>query len=208
MTRRTAMIAALALAALLAAAAAYVLIAGRGPRFADCGGGTVAGGQAQIGGEFSLIRQDGVRVTDKDVIDGPTLLYFGYTSCPDICPVDVGRNADAVDLLEERGIKVKPVMITVDPERDTPEVMADYVSYMHPRMVGLTGTPEEIEKAKQAYRVYGAKAGEADENGFYLVDHTTLTYLMAPGEGLLTFFRRDATPEDIAERTACYARQL
>ena len=208
MTRRIAMLATLAVALLLGGTAAFILLADRGGRFAACDGGSVAGGGDLIGGPFTLIDQTGQQVTDADVIDGLTLVYFGYTFCPDICPVDVARNADAVDLLDQRGVTVKPVMITVDPARDTPEVMADYAGYMHPRMVGLTGTDEQIEAAKTAYKVYGAKAAGQEDEEFYIVDHTTLTYLMHPEEGFLAFFRREMSAEQVADRVECFADAL
>ena len=207
MTRTIALIAGTALVALIAGTAAVIWLLPREDRFAGCGGGAVAGGSETIGGPFTLVDQDGRTVTDADVIQGPTLLYFGYTFCPDICPIDVARNAEATDLLDERGIEVTPVMITVDPERDTPHVMAEFTEFMHPRMIGLSGSPEQIEAAKKAYRVYGAKAS-GSEGDDYLVDHTTLTYLVAPDEGLLSFFRRDMPAEDMADAVACYADRL
>ncbi|WP_112321126.1 SCO family protein [Oceanibium sediminis] len=205
MTRTTLIAALSALLVLLLASAGWILLSNRESRFAQCEGGSVAGGSDLIGGPFTLVRHDGVRVTDAEVIDELSLLYFGYTYCPDVCPFDVARNAEAVDILEERGIQVKPIFITVDPARDTPEVMADFISYMHPRMVGLTGSEAEVEAAKTAYRVYGARAND-EEN--YLVDHSTLSYLMAPGEGLLGFFRRDLPAEEMAEDIACFAEAL
>jgi protein SCO1/2 len=198
----------IATAVLLAVAAGlggYLYLAPGQGRFAPCESGSVAGGKAAIGGPFTLVNQNGETVTEQDVIDGLTLVYFGYTYCPDICPFDMARNAEATDLLEQRGIMVKPVMITVDPARDTPGVLGGYVEAMHPRAVGLTGSEEQIEAVKKAYRVYGARASD-DEN--YLVDHTTLTYLMAPEHGLLTFFRRDADAQDLADKVACYADRL
>ena len=197
-----------ALAAMIAVAiglGGYFYLSPGSSRFGPCESGSVAGGSAAIGGPFTLVSGDGETVTEEDVIDGLTLVYFGYTFCPDVCPFDMARNAEATDLLEARGITVKPVMITVDPARDTPEVIGGYAGAMHERAVGLTGSEAQVEAAKKAYRVYGQRASD-DEN--YLVDHTTLTYLMAPGEGMLAFFRRDASPEEMADRVACYAERL
>ncbi|PCJ75036.1 MAG: SCO family protein [Rhodobacteraceae bacterium] len=174
-------------------------------QFAQCRTTAVAGGSAAIGGPFELTDHTGLRVTDVDVIDGPTLVYFGYTFCPDVCPLDTYRNAEAVAVLEERGIDVKPVMITIDPARDTSESMAAFVEYLHEDMVGLTGTAEEIAVAIKAYRVYAAKNGD-DEN--YLMDHSTWTYLMAPEHGFLEFFGRDVTPEEMADQVACFVDKL
>ena len=173
-----------------------------------CGGriggilGGCGGGSDQIGGPFTLVDETGQTVTDKEVIDEPTLLYFGYTYCPDICPYDAARNAEAVTLLEERGYSVKPVFISIDPERDTPEQLADFTSFLHPKMLGLTGTPEQVKAASKAYRTYYQKQ-EADDE-YYLVDHSTFTYLVLPEEGFVEFFRRETTAEQMAETTACF----
>ncbi len=183
----------------------YFYLAPGAGRFAPCESGAVAGGSAAIGGPFTLVNQDGETVTENDVIDGLTLVYFGYTFCPDVCPFDMARNAEATDLLEARGITVKPVMITVDPARDTTEVIGGYVEAMHERAVGLTGSEAQVDAAKKAYRVYGARASD-DEN--YLVDHSTFTYLMAPEHGMLTFFRRDTGAEAMADKVACYAQRM
>ena len=156
---------------------------------------------ADIAGPFTLVSETGETVTDADVVTGPTLVYFGYTFCPDICPVDNLRNAEAVDLLAERGISVKPVFVSVDPGRDTPEVMAAYTEYIHPEMLGLTGTDAQVAEAADAYAVY--YEAHEDQGEQYLVDHTTYTYLVDP-KGPIDLFRRDATPEEVAERIACH----
>ncbi|MBT8417982.1 MAG: SCO family protein [Silicimonas sp.] len=190
-------VAALALSAIIGGTALYTMLAT--PR--SCGGNAVAGGSAAIGGPFELVQPDGQLVTDADIIDRPALVYFGYTFCPDVCPFDVARNALAIDILQEQGIDVRPVFITIDPARDTPDVMAQYAADMHPKMVALTGSEEQIKAAAQAYKAYYAKgSGEGD---FYLMDHSTFTYLMLPDTGLATYFGRTATPEEIAEQTTC-----
>jgi protein SCO1/2 len=169
-------------------------------RTKECGA-SVAG--ADIGGPFTLISETGEEVTETDVITGPTLIYFGYAFGPDACPFDNARNAAAVDLLAENGIDVTPVFVTVDPARDTPAVMTEYTGYMHPDMLGLTGSPEQVAGAAGAYRVY-YKVGETAEGADdYPVDHSTFTYLMEPG-GLVDFFRREVTPEAMADRVACH----
>jgi protein SCO1/2 len=167
----------------------------------DCSNSVVAGGQSNIGGPFTLVDQSGKVVTDKDVIDGLTLIYFGYTFCPDVCPLDNARNMEAIDLADEQGVTVKPVFISIDPERDTPEALADYAEVMHENMVALTGTQEQVAVASKAYRTYYRKNGEGED---YLMDHSTFTYLVAP-EGFLDFFRRATTPEAMAETMVCIA---
>ena len=196
MTKNSALAAGSAVAALLAGTAAYTLL--QAPQ--DCGGNSMAGGAA-IGGPFELIDGEGRVVTEAEAIDGPALVYFGYTFCPDVCPFDVARNAIAVDLLDEQGIEVTPVFITIDPARDTVDVVRRYADDMHPDMLALTGSEEQIKAAAEAYSVFYSKgSGEGD---FYLMDHSTFTYLMMPDTGLATYFSRSATPEEMAEETAC-----
>ena len=170
--------------------------------FAKCRTSVVAGGAAAIGGPFTLVNGQGETVTDKDVITKPSLVYFGYTFCPDVCPLDNARNAEAIDLLQEQGRDVQPVFISIDPERDTPEVVAEYASYVHDDMIALTGSAEQVKAASQAYKTYYRKQ-DGDEE-YYLVDHSTFTYLVLPEVGFVEFFKRDDTPEDIAKRTACF----
>lgn len=171
--------------------------------FAPCRSSRIAGGAAAIGGPFTLMDENGERVTDKDILSKPALVYFGYTYCPDICPTDVARNAEAVDILEERGYEVTPVMISVDPGRDTPEVLKEWTDYLHPRMIGLTGTEAEIKAVAQSYKTF-YKVPDDPEDGSYLVDHMTHTYLMLPGTGFAEFFNRDETAETLAEKAACF----
>ncbi len=174
-------------------------------QFAQCRASNVAGGAGLIGGPFTLVSETGETVIENEVIDQPALIYFGYTFCPDVCPLDNARNAEAVEILESRGSIVKPVFITVDPKRDTPEVMAEFTDYLHPRMLGLTGSEEQVRAASKAYRVfYQAHKPAEGEEDFYLVDHSTMTYLSLPGHGFVEFFRRDATAEQMAERVQCF----
>ncbi len=194
-------IAALSVAAIGIVAIYALSVKGTSDRFAPCRGGAVGGGS--IGGPFTLTDENGQRVTDKDVLTGPSLVYFGYTFCPDICPADTARNAEAVDALEEKGYEVTPVFITVDPARDRPEVLKEWTDYIHPRMIGLTGTTEEIAAVAKEYRTY-FKVPENPTDEYYVVDHMTQTYLMLPGYGFVDFFTREDSPEDIADRTACY----
>lgn len=175
--------------------------------FAECRTASVAG-NSQIGGPFTLTDHTGAQVTDSDVIDGLTLMYFGYTFCPDVCPLDTARNAEAVEILEENDIFVKPVMVSVDFERDTPETMADFVDYIHPRMVGLSGTSDEISDIAKQYKVFYSAQDHAADDEFFLISHSTNAYLMAPEYGLLQFFTRVDRPEDMAETIACYAGKI
>ena len=176
-------------------------------QFAECRTASVAGGSGAIGGPFTLISETGQTVTDADVFTRPSLVYFGYTFCPDVCPLDNARNAEATDLLIERGYDIQPVFISIDPERDTPEVMAEFTDFMHPEMLGLTGTPSQVKAASQAYRTYYKKQN-TDDDEYYLMDHSTFTYLVLPETGFVEFFKRDTTPEEMAETTACFVNNI
>ena len=171
-------------------------------RFAKCRNSVIASGGEQIGGAFTLVDQTGATVTETQVIDRPVLIYFGYTSCPDVCPLDNARNAEATDILEEQGFAVAPVFITIDPKRDTPAMMADYAGSFHPRMVALSGSAAQVKTAADAYRVY--YKAQPEENGTYLMDHSTFTYLVLPQTGFVEFFRREATADQVATAAVCF----
>jgi len=140
-------------------------------KFAQCRNSKVTGGSASIGGTIELVAADGSTVSDFEIFSKPSLVYFGYTFCPDVCPLHVSRNADAVDMLEERSIQTTPVFISIDPTRDTPEVLQEFAEMIHPRMVTYTGSEEQIRSASKAYRTYYKKQ-ESDDLGLTL--HLTL----------------------------------
>lgn len=203
MTRLYAIIAAVVIFAMLGLL--WFVTAGRGSDdiFAACRATQIAGGASSIGGPFTLLNGAGETVTDTDVITKPSLLYFGYTFCPDVCPLDNVRNAEAVDLLQETGHDVTPVFISIDPERDTPEAVADYADLMHEKMIGLTGSLEQVKAASRTYKTYFKKQETGDE--YYLMDHSTFTYLVMPEHGFVEFFRRDLSAADMAQKVACFA---
>lgn len=203
MNRTIAIIASFVVLVALLVGGYFAFGTGKDDKFAQCRSSKVAGGADTIGGPFTLVDENGKTVTDKDVITKPTLIYFGYTYCPDVCPLDNARNAEAVTLLDERGYDVLPVFISIDPERDTPELLKEFTDYMHPKMLGLTGTPEQVKAASTAYRTYYRKQDSEDPD-YYLVDHSTFTYLVFPKEGFVDFFRRDMTAEDMADKVACF----
>jgi protein SCO1/2 len=139
------------------------------------------------------------------VITEPTVVYFGYTFCPDVCPLDAARNAAAVDILAEQGISVTPVFITIDPARDTQDVVGEYTDNFHPKMIGLTGSDEQIAAVSRAYKTYYSKAD--DDPDYYLMQHSTFTYLVLPETGFVEFFRQPTPAEEVAEVTACFVTQ-
>lgn len=150
-----------------------------------------------LGGPFSLVDQTGRAVTERDFAGRWMLVYFGFTYCPDVCPTELGVMASALDALGPMGDAVVPVMVTVDPERDRPEQLAEYVARFHPRMVGLTGTPEQVADAARRYRVFYAKSRQADSDA-YLMDHSSFVYLVGPDSRVRTLFRPDIPPDAMA----------
>ncbi|MEO1195867.1 MAG: SCO family protein [Pseudomonadota bacterium] len=155
-----------------------------------------------LGAPFTLTNTNGARVSDADVFTKPSLVYFGYTFCPDVCPIDNARNAEATDLLAAEGIDIQPVFITIDPERDTADLLAEYTNAFHDDMVGLTGSVDEIKAVAAAYKAYSAKQDGDPE--YYLVDHSTYTYLVLPELGFVDVVMRAERAEDVAKRTACF----
>jgi protein SCO1/2 len=151
-----------------------------------------------IGGPFRLVDQDGKMVTDADLRGKWSLVYFGYTHCPDACPTALNDIAVALDELGPKRGAVRPVFITVDPERDTPDVLKAYVTAFDTPILALTGTPEEIAQAAKSYRVYYAKHPEA--GGDYSMDHTSVIYVMDPQGRFTASFTHESSPEEIAER--------
>jgi cytochrome oxidase Cu insertion factor (SCO1/SenC/PrrC family) len=152
-------------------------------------------GAALIGGPFTLTDQHGTRISDNSFRGRLMLVYFGYSYCPDVCPTDLAAMSTAIDLLGLSGNAVQPVFITIDPERDTVQRLAEYASLFHPRLVALTGTPDEIRQVAAEYRVYFEKSGSGPN---YQVNHSDIIYLMDRNGGFITHFGQGTTPEQIA----------
>ncbi|MEE9301577.1 MAG: SCO family protein [Alphaproteobacteria bacterium] len=159
---------------------------------------------AGIGGPFSLVDQHGRAVTEADFRGDFMLLNFGFTGCPDICPMQLEAMSEAVDALGADGARVRPVFITIDPERDTIGRMAEFAQNFHPRLVALTGTPRQLERVSQAYRVFHARAEDQGTSEHYLIDHTAYIYLMGPDGKYLAHFEPGASPEAIVEKIRDY----
>lgn len=150
-------------------------------------------------GDFCLLDHTGQRRTKRDFMGQWVLMYFGFTHCPDICPDELEKMSNVVQLLDDSNLPcVQPLFVTVDPERDDIAAMAKYISDFHPRLIGLTGTPEEVKEAGRAYRVY-ASFGPKDEDGDYIVDHTILIYLINPDGLFLDYYNRMKNATQIAE---------
>ena len=157
-------------------------------------------GKALVGGPFELVDHTGRTVTDKDFRGRFMLVYFGFTFCPDVCPSGLQVMSAALDKLGAKADMVVPIFITVDPERDTPAQLAQYVPSFHPRLIGLTGTAEQIASVQKAYRVYAKKVADDKSSAGFTFDHTSIMYLMDPKGQYVAHFTH-ATPVDrIAER--------
>jgi protein SCO1/2 len=201
------LIAGLAVVVVVAVAvAAWVLTPG--PQGERSGSGTAA-----IGGPFELVNTQGETVTRADFAGRYRLVYFGFTYCPDVCPSSLMDMTRALDRLAERAPakaeRVVPIFITIDPQRDTVEVMRNYVENFHPRLVGLTGSEQQVKAAADAYRVYYEKvspqqyydsdAAAESSDADYLMAHSSYMLLMGPGGEYMTNFKYTATPADIAD---------
>jgi protein SCO1 len=156
-------------------------------------------GKAAIGGPFALVDQNGKTVTDRDFHGRCMLVTFGFTHCPEICPATLQVMSASLDMLGNKASKVVPIFITVDPERDTPQVMADYVKNFGHGFVGLTGSPDAVAAAAKAYRVTYSKFEDQVSANDYSVDHSALIYLMSPEGEYLTHFAYGTNPDKMAE---------
>lgn len=183
----------LPLALLVVIALAFLFLFIQAPQ---TGPGNESAQDVPIGGPFTLTDTKGVSRNDTDFHGQYLLLFFGYTFCPDVCPVTLQILSEAVEKLGEKGRKVTPVFISLDPERDSVDVMGRYLANFHPRFVGLTGTAEQIAGAAKAYRVYHAKTGEDAD---YLVDHSAIVFFMGPDGKYLAHFRHSDSAEKMAE---------
>ncbi len=151
-----------------------------------------------IGGPFALTDGSGKPVTDKDYRGRFMLVYFGYTFCPDVCPTTLNDVAQAIDKLGPRAASLQPLFITIDPKRDTPEVVGRYAAAFSPRLIGLTGTEAQIKAVAGEYRVYYAEHRTGPGPGDYSMDHSSILYLMGPDGDFVSTIRADAGPDAIA----------
>jgi protein SCO1/2 len=163
-------------------------------------GGTPAG--VTVGGPFALLDGDGKPVTDKDFRGKYMLVYFGYTFCPDVCPTTLNAVGDALDKLGPKAEKIRPLFITVDPKRDTPALVKQFAAAFGPRIVGLTGSAEQIAAVAKAYRVYYAEHRTGPGPDDYTMDHSSILYLMGPDGRFIAPIRADLPPDAMAASLA------
>jgi protein SCO1 len=157
---------------------------------------------ASVGGPFSLVDQDGKPVSDRTYRGAPKLVFFGFTHCPDVCPTALAQASEVLRALGPKGDRLRFLFVTVDPERDTAPVLKDYLGSFDPRIVGLTGTPEQVAATVKAYRAYARKVPLKD--GDYTMEHTALVYLMDGDDRFVGSFNLARSPEaaaaDLAKR--------
>lgn len=159
-------------------------------------------GMPEIGGPFNLVNQDGENVSEADFKGRYMMIYFGYTYCPDVCPTALSAMGDALDILGPKGDIITPIFITVDPERDDAEALKMYVEHFHPRLVGLTGSLDQVKAAAKAYKAYFAKVGDGYDDDTYAMDHSSITYLMGPDGKFIIHFSHGVDGEQMAEKLA------
>lgn len=155
-------------------------------------------GTPTVGGAFELIDHTGQRRIDKDFRGKFMMVYFGYRYCPDICPTALSTMTEALELLGAKANHIQPLFITVDPERDQREELAEYMQNFHPSFLGLTGSKEQIENARKAYRVFAVRAEEDRGSSDYLIDHSSIIYVMDRQGKLIAHFNHSTPPDQIA----------
>lgn len=169
---------------------------GETPRLGEIG--IALPGGASLGGPFTLVNAAGETVTEASFRGRWMLVYFGYTFCPDVCPTELQTMTAALDRLGTLAERIVPVFITVDPERDTPAALAEYVKLFDERLVALTGSAEQVAAAAKSYRVYYARS-KGKDSADYLMDHSSFLYLIGPDGGFRALYRQGMAADELAE---------
>ena len=165
-------------------------------------------GRPRIGGPFSLVSSTGHPFTEKDLLGSFSLVYFGFTNCPDICPEELDKMSNVVDAVAAKhGDVINPVFVTCDPARDRVPLVAEYIADFHPRMIGLTGSYDDVKAACKAYRVYFSTPPGADPTTDYLVDHSIFFYLMDPEGKFVDAFGKSTTQDEVLAKVQDYVKR-
>lgn len=165
-------------------------------------------GRPALGGPFSLIDHNNKPAKSEDFLGQWVLIYFGFTHCPDICPDEIEKMIEVVDEIDKIASlpNLTPILITIDPDRDTPEAMAAYVKEFSPKLIGLTGTTAQVEQISRSYRVYYSQ-GPKDEDNDYIVDHTIIMYLVGPDGEFVEYFGQNKRSVEITNSIAAHMRK-
>ena len=160
---------------------------------------TASSGKPKVGGPFELIDHTGKAVTNADFAGKYMLMFFGFTFCPDVCPTELQVITSALEELGPVADKIQPLFVTIDPARDTPEAMAQYVAHFHPSFIGLSGSSEQIAKVAKAYRVYYKRVEDPNSAAEYTMDHSAVVYLMGPDGAFVKHYGGATSPEAMAK---------
>ena len=185
---------------LIGVGALYLLLSLSTPEKPLAGQVNIYEDNAEIGGDFELIDQNGKLFSSDELKGKLSLVYFGFTGCPDICPTSLNKITKVVEILSENKIDIVPVFITIDPSRDTPAILKEYLKHFYPKFIGLTGNEKQIRDVADKFKVYYAKAAsESDNDQDYMLDHSSFTYLMDKNGKYLKHFYLESAPSEIME---------
>lgn len=188
------------LSAVIAILSLYILLTNDLAPKPIAGQGNEIDNEAHIGGQFTLTDQDGNKFSSDDMKGKLSLVYFGFTFCPDICPTSLQKLSNVISTLDKYQIDVLPVFITIDPNRDTPNLLKEFLGHFHPKLIGLTGSEEEVKKVADLFKVYYAVAeNQSIDDDKYMLDHSSFIYLMDRDGKYMKLFYMNSPPEEIIE---------
>ncbi|MCC8467541.1 MAG: SCO family protein [Rickettsia endosymbiont of Eriopis connexa] len=184
---------------LIGVGALYLLLSLRTPEKLLAGQVNIYEDNVKIGGDFELIDQNGEIFNSDELKGNLSLIYFGFTSCPDICPTSLNKMTEIVKILNKHKIDILPVFITIDPKRDTPIALKEYLKHFHPKFIGLTGNEQQIKDVTDKFKVFYARVNGDDDDPNYMLDHSSFTYLIDANGKYLKHFYLDSSPKKIME---------
>jgi protein SCO1/2 len=189
---------------LISVVSLYLLLSVKTPQKPLAGEGEIQN-MAQIGGDFRLTDQDGTEFNSKNLKGNFSLIYFGFTYCPDICPTSLNKVSEVISTLDKYKIPATPVFITIDPERDTPALLKEYLKHFHPKYIALTGTEKQIKEVTEKFKVFYAKVEDNDNN--YMIDHSSFVYLMDENRKYVKHFYLNTPPQEIVDFIRVYSQK-
>ena len=184
---------------LIGVGALYLLLSLRTPAKPLAGQVNIYEDNVKIGGDFELIDQNGEIFNSDELKGNLSLIYFGFTRCPDICPTSLNKMTEIVEMLNKHNIDILPIFITIDSKRDTPIVLKEYLKHFHPKFIGLTGNEQQIKDITNKFKVFYARVNNDDADPNYMFDHSSFIYLMDTNGKYLKHFYLDSSPKEIIE---------